>query len=1173
MHPFVRDTLFSCVLLLLPLFSQLVLAADDLAVSETATSATQAPAPTLTPESGVQQADAPSAIADPQPSRPDTSDGKSVTPNSQSNSIKLSIAGAQVLDTPTGLAGNSAAAVMGFGYDTFSAGPLITEGPINDQYLISPGDEIVVSIWGRIVETMNLTVSAEGYIELPDQGGRILTNGVSLRELKPRIVQALSQIRAAYISATDPSKSTAFVDVRLGKLRKLPIYVVGEVNKPGVYTVDPGVANVINLLHNAGGVRQTGTLREIIVRHGTGKTNRVDLYDYLLNGNIDASKIHLVPGDSIMVPLKKKAVTIKGEVRRPNTYEMVGDEGMRELINFAGGFNPDAYLKQSQIRRFEINRGEVIMDIDLGQVADAAGNMSLMDGDVVTVAKNIQVRKNSVSIKGEGITRAGTYEWTPGMKLADLIAKAEGLREYAYLDRADLIRTEDDFSKKLTVLSLNDLYRRGDNGQFLFTDNSEKNIPLREMDEIVVQSAYGMQGKDPQVTLKGHVKEPGKYPLAKDMTLYDLLFARGGFQDATFRKSTYLARAHIFRTVQGEVGKEILNFNLGELLDNKDSSANLSLEEDDVIHIYASQELAKQQMVKIEGLVDRPGDYPYAENMSLRDLLVVAGGLRPGTERGEAIIARPDIEGNSRSMVVPISTDYTRLPKEQRTLLQPGDKITLVGLAGQDRFVSLEGYVKTPGKFILTKDMTLHDLVSTRGGFQDLTFRRKAFPDMAHIFRKISGENGTRIIPFNLGALLDDKPDANQALEEDDVIRIYSYEEMRTPLSVRIDGLVKKPGSFPLAEGMSLEDLIMMAGGLLPEAFRVEAAIARSEKVDSTDAGALLMTTLKVPVSFKDYASLPAERRTLLKADDRVTLRAVPGWEKVPSVQVEGEVNEPGNFTLQGEAETVSSLILRAGGLKKQALPEGAIVKRKKGIVTMSEQNSAEYYDITVNLPLALANPGSADDIVLKGDDRLFIPTNPGIVEVRGAVKRPLTLQHLPERSLEDYIALCGGYLDKADPANLTVFAANKVAITQQVRGETAKGGGKNRKLLAGKASIPAGSVIEVPFLRETERMMTVEVKGAVAKPALIQHIEGAPLGYYLNLSGGFSHDADLDQISVLLPDGGLLVKTGNQPFNPIIPGGSLIMVSGKVQANQQPSPARESTSVTTPNPAPKSQP
>jgi protein involved in polysaccharide export with SLBB domain len=566
--------------------------------------------------------------------------------------------------------------------------------------------------------------------------------------------------------------------------------------------------------------------------------------------------------------------------------------------------------------------------------------------------------------------------------------------------------------------------------------------------------------------------------------------------------------------------------------------------------------------VKIDGLVDRPGDYPYAENMSLRDLLVVAGGLRPGTERGEAIIARPDIEGNSRSIVVPISTDYTRLPKEQRTLLQPADKITVVGLAGQDRFVSLEGFVKSPGKFILTKDMTLFDLVSTRGGFQDLTFRRKAFPEMAHVLRKTPGDVGTRMIPFNLGALLDNKPEVNLALEEDDVIRIYSYEEMRTPQIVRIDGLVKKPGSFHLAEGMSLEDLIMMAGGLLPEAFRVEAAIARSEKADITGNDALLMTTLKVPVSLKDYASLPAEQRTLLKADDRVTIRAVPGWEKVPSVQVEGEVNEPGNFSLQNEAETISSLIQRAGGLKKQALPEGAIVKRKKGIVTMSEQDSAEYYDITVNLPLALANPGSADDIVLKGDDRLFIPTNPGVVEVRGAVKRPLTLQHLPERSLEDYIALCGGYLDKADPANLTVFAANKVAITQRVRSAHNKGSVKNKPSTVSKASIPAGSVIEVPFLRETERMMTVEVKGAVAKPALIQHIEGAPLGYYLNLSGGFSHDADLDQISILLPNGGLLVKTENQPFNPIIPGGSLIMVSGKSQPNQSVSAHPPNTAV-----------
>ena len=443
--------------------------------------------------------------------------------------------------------------------------------------------------------------------------------------------------------------------------------------------------------------------------------------------------------------------------------------------------------------------------------------------------------------------------------------------------------------------------------------------------------------------------------------------------------------------------------------------------------------------------------------------------------------------------------------------------------------------------------MTLHDLIATRGGFQDPAFRKDTFLDTAHIFRKVAGTLGKQIIPFNLGALLDNAPNANLPLEEDDSVRIYSHAEMRMPQQVTIDGLIKQPGAFSMTVDMTLEDLIMMAGGLSPDAYKVEAAIARSEK-DSTvsELTDLQLTTIKVPVSVKGYATLPQDQKTLLKAGDRVTIRSLPGWEKSPTVLIQGEVIEPGNYSLITEPETLSSLVKRAGGLKKEALPEGVTVKRRKSVIDMADAQSSEYYDITVYLPAALENPGGADDLVLKGDDQIFIPTNPGVVEVRGAVNRPLTLQHKPGRTLAEYIALCGGYLDKADPGKVKVFAANKVALNARVA-EVAKG--KNNKGNMGSPSllnVPPGSVIEVPFLRETERLLTVEVKGAVAKPALVQHIEGAPLGYYLNLSGGFTPEADIDDISVLLPNGGLLVKTGNQPFNPVVPGGSLIMVSTK---------------------------
>jgi len=396
-------------------------------------------------------------------------------------------------------------AKTGFGYDVLGGkSSLITDGPIDDSYQITPGDEIVVSIWGELSETLNLVVSKEGYIDLPQGGGRITTNGMMLGELRPQIMRALGQIYAAFINAVEPSKSTAFVDIRLGKLNELTIFVLGEVQTPGNYRITPGAANVINLINNAGGVRNTGSLRAVQIRRSDGQVDTVDLYRFFLTGDLDLKLIRVRQGDHIVVPLKRKSVTIEGEVLRPHNYELVGEEGMRELVELAGGFKPDAYAKQVQLRRFELNKGEVLVDIDLDEVMrDPAKNVALMNGDTISVTKNVQVRKNSVSIKGDGITRAGTYEWTPGMTLGDLINKADGLREYAYLDRADLIRTEDDFSKKLMVIRLADFFKRDEHGNFVFSGAPEQNLPLREMDEIIIQSLYGMSGRTPMSRWRG----------------------------------------------------------------------------------------------------------------------------------------------------------------------------------------------------------------------------------------------------------------------------------------------------------------------------------------------------------------------------------------------------------------------------------------------------------------------------------------------------------------------------------------------------------------------------------------------------------------------------------------------------------------------------------------------
>lgn len=847
-----------------------------------------------------------------------------------------------------GKAAEGSTTAPGFGYDTFggNAGAII-QGPIDEQYLLSPGDEIVVSIWGEMNEKFNLVVSDGGFLELPNEGGRVQANGVTLKELRPMLVNALSQIYAAYINARDPLKSTANVDVRLGQIRPMLIYVVGEVEKPGAYAVSAAVANVVNLLHNAGGVRPAGSLREIRIRRNDGTIDTVDLYDFFLRGRIDYKRIRLQPGDYLIVPLKRKTVTLKGEVRRPVSYEMVGDEGLKEALEFAGGPTPEAYLRQVQVRRSEVNQGERYLDVDLAaMLADTKVDFDLQDGDVVTVGRNVQVRKNIVTIRGEGITRPGTYEWQPGMRLSDLIAKGEGLREYAFLERADLIRTESDFTKRLITFPLATLYAKGPEGQYTFADNPAANFPLREMDEVLVQSAWGLAGEDKFVILQGHVKNPGKQKLARNMTLYDLLFTLGGFQDPDFLKRTFVERAHVIRKVPGGVGE--------------------------------------------------------------------------------------------------------------------------------------------------------------------------------------------RIIAFDLARVLSNDPTANMALEDNDVIRIYSHDDLTMQRQVTIDGLIKRPGPYDLAEDLTLEDLIVLSGGLRPDAYRVEAVIARSEAEGAKeDNSNRVYPTLVVPVP-ADFVKTPREKQTRLKAFDRVMIRNVLGWEPLQVVSVRGEVLLPGDYSLADRNETVSSLVRKAGGLRPEALPEGATLLRRRNIVNTAPGSTPETYDVTIQLAEALKAPGGPEDIVLKDGDRLFVPTNPGTVQVRGAVTRPLTVQHRAGQSLSQYIAQCGGYLEKADLDRQMIVAANN-AVRMVPRSED--------------PMVSPGSVVEIPFQRDTERMRIVEVKGAVAKPAVIQFIDGAPLGYYINLCGGFAPNADPGRLVVHMPDGSMLGAKEGEAFNPVLTAGSVVSVATRPAA------------------------
>lgn len=813
-----------------------------------------------------------------------------------------------------------------FGYDIFRAqSEPITEGPIDDQFILSPGDQIIITVWGQLNIEYPLTVSEEGSINIPEEGGRIVTNGMSLRELKARVAERLARIYAAYINPSNPALSTAFVEVRLAESRPLLINVLGEVPNQGPYSVRSGGATLLNLLNNAGGVLERGSLREIKIRRSTGKVDIIDLYDFLITGNIDPQKAQIRSGDFIIVPIKAKTVTIQGEVKRPGIYEAVGAEDIAALVRFAGGLNANAFLDRAQVRRFSAGAGEKFLDINLGQALyDPNLKFVLQDGDEVTVYPNITVRKPIVEVQGSGIKRAGAFEFKPGMTVRDLIAQAEGLKEDVFLGRADLVRTADDFSKKLTIFSLQDLYKEEGPGRYAPSGETEKDFPLKELDVIMTYSSFEMKGRDKKVTITGHVKEPGTYVLAENMSLYDLVFSRGGYQDEAFRKKAYL--------------------------------------------------------------------------------------------------------------------------------------------------------------------------------------------DLAHIFRKTPGEIEEKLIPFNLGRLLTGDTAANLKLEPDDRIVVYSYETMKTKPFVNIEGLVINPGTYELKEGLTVEDLILIAGGLRPDAYRVEAVIGRTGSRLTEDPGAEASNqpiTMVVPIE-AGFAAKPMGEKTRLEIYDKINVRNLPDWEPKPVVTMEGQVVHPGSYTLKSRDERLSSVVERAGSLKVGGLAEGAVLYRKSNITGMTQDARPDSEKIPLRLDLAIKSPGGTWDLPLKDGDRVFVPYDPGSVEVKGAVNNPGFFPYKSGEGMRYYLKLAGGYRADADSRRTVAYLPNGMASPGTV--------------FSGP-EILSGSRVEVPFKEEAKAFAMVEVRGAVKNPLKIQFVKGLKLADYIEMCGGYREDADIGRIGITYlgatPEGG----------------------------------------------------
>ena len=493
-----------------------------------------------------------------------------------------------------------------FGYNLFRAtvstfAP-VTDVPVGPEYIIGPGDSFNISLWGRIERLYQAEVDRNGEITLP-KIGTLKVWGLTFSELRKYLLRKFSRHYKGF-----------HMNVVMGRLRTIRVFVIGEVVTPGSYTLS-SLATVYNALFAAGGPSKRGTMRNIqLIRNGK-VIRTIDLYDFLLKGDKSQDQ-RLQSGDTIFGPIIGPVVGIAGNVMRPAIYEIQDKMTLGELFDLAGGVTPIGYLQRVQIERIVAHEKRIVEDFDLAQYAREGDfpklKIILQDRDLVKVFPILPTTQEVVYLEGH-VRRPGGYEFKEGMKLLDLIPSFDELLPEPYLDYADIIRLiPPDFHPETISFNLGNLLR-GDLSQ---------NIELKEHDRVTIYSRESLQ-EVPQVTIGGEVQSPGKYRLVENMRVKELIYNAGNL-----KRSAYVSEAEITRMIKTEKGvtSKVININLGEAL-RENPEHNIPLKEDDYLLVRQVPGWYIEKTVTLEGEVKFPGVYSFSKGERLSSVIERAGGF------------------------------------------------------------------------------------------------------------------------------------------------------------------------------------------------------------------------------------------------------------------------------------------------------------------------------------------------------------------------------------------------------------------------------------------------------------------------------------------------------------------------------------------------------------------
>lgn len=485
------------------------------------------------------------------------------------------------------------------------------------DYILGPGDNVVISLWGRVEGEYNLTVDREGKVFVP-KVGEMSAWGKTLDDFR---TYARNRFGAVY--------SEFQLNVSLGKIRSIRIYLTGEVNRPGAYTVS-SLTSLFNALYLAGGPNQHGTMRDIRLMRGGKQIASMDLYKFLLQGD-NSSDLRLESGDAIFVPVAGTRAAIRGEIRRPAIYELTHNETSLELVSLAGNALPQAHLDRVLLERISKKGEWEIRDLNLNpENSEQVTDIALTDGDRLTVYSIFDFKKNMVSVAGQ-VKHPGVYERNDSSRVLDLVVRGE-LQDYdVYFSRADLFRRFADYRTEVISIDLSAIIA-GDTAQ---------NVLLTDRDSLHIYRIQDIE-REKSVFIGGEVDRPGMYPLYDKMTVGDLIFLAGSYTRAASR-------------LQGEIARidSLGNVNLQYIDLNEPTGMRSELDEDDRVYIRTIPEWRLHRTVKLDGEVMFPGEYVMSSREeTLAGLLQRAGGFTSNAFPKGAVFERRSINRSLNQMQV-----------------------------------------------------------------------------------------------------------------------------------------------------------------------------------------------------------------------------------------------------------------------------------------------------------------------------------------------------------------------------------------------------------------------------------------------------------------------------------------------------------------------------------------